>query len=239
MQNNALIYMSRRVGASVDGRPITEIPTPSTGRWENIVFSRDQSSAAQTCLWRATHRFICTRLKWSNKSANPTLLSGTMVISGCLRFLGFRGSESCYRLFGSQQCLHHIAARRKYIVLVKWSWTLYIIGCQGRVLPPAAVWCFPSVASLSLERPTDLTAAAAARCCSCHTSQTFSQTSFSTLGPFFNLCDKIMTLCTVWQKAIFFVCQVHASLCSAFFMTLSWKKNGKTAWKKREKEINI
>lgn len=73
-------------------------------------------------------------------------------------------SESCFWQFWSQQCLYHIVAHRKYIALVKRNWTLHIIGCQDRAFPPAAVWCFPSVASLSLERPADLTVAEACWC---------------------------------------------------------------------------
>lgn len=52
-------------------------------------------------------------------------------------------SESCYWLFWSQQCLYHIAAQRKYIVLVKWKWTLCIIGRQDLVLPLRLYGVFP------------------------------------------------------------------------------------------------
>lgn len=69
------------------------------------------------------------------------LLLGTYEFRG-LWFSGFEAVKVASGVW-SQRCLYHIAAQRKYTVLVKWTWTSYINSCQRSHFSPCGCTRFP------------------------------------------------------------------------------------------------
>lgn len=136
------------------------------------------------------------------------------MISGFCGFLGMKQQKLLLAVLITAVSLPHSCAEEIYR-FVKWNWTLYIIGCQDRVLPPAAVWCFPSVASLSLERPTDL--AAAARWCP-NSQNVFPLTVLRCV------IAVILSACHKW-------CHVRGNFCHVHFSFLCLLKNVKCCTK--------